>query len=477
VIARGWSEAIAPTATAADSRPTRGELWALAGILLGAAGLRLAGSRYGLPEPLLNPDEANIVPRAWDLVHGGGLDPGWYDYPSLLMLLLAPTQVLAAEPSFGAARVGALAIGLLSVAAVWWLGRVAYGPRAGIVGAAAVAVATTHVAYSRMAVTDILLTLLVTVTLALLVTGRLEWAGVAAGLAASAKYPGVALLVPLVVASWGSWRRGARALALGCVAFAATSPFVLIHAGRAWGDISRVQNLARLGWLGLEDDPATPVAFLERLWEALGPVLLLSILCGLVALKRRSRTDVVLLSFVAAYWVELMPIEAHFDRYVLPLIAVFAVLAGSVRAFIPVAVVALVVPLVWSIGDAAALQGRDSRLVAQSWIAANVPPGDRIAVDPSLPSLSRLTVISLELPGPGRPFDGNRSIEKLRARHVRWVVTTGAIVDRLAARPDLYRRELAFYGDLDRGARLAFEADGDEPGFAGPWVRVYRLAR
>jgi Dolichyl-phosphate-mannose-protein mannosyltransferase len=476
VIARKRSEAFVPRATPAGSRPSKGELWALAGILLGAAGLRLAGSRYGLPEPLLNPDEANIVPRAWDLVHGGGLDPGWYDYPSLLMLLLAPTQVLAAEPSFGLARIGALAIGLLSVAAVWWLGRVAYGARAGIVGAAAVAVATTHVAYSRMAVTDILLTLLVTVTLALLVTGRLEWAGVAAGLAASAKYPGVAVLVPLAVASWGSWRRGVRALALGCVAFAATSPFVLIHAGRAWDDISRVQNLARLGWLGLEDDPVTPVAFLERLWAGLGPVLVISLVCVLVAIRRRNRTDVLLLSFLAAYWVELMPIEAHFDRYVLPLIAVLAVLAGSVRALVPVAAVALVVPLIWSIGDASALQGRDSRLTAQSWIVANVPAGDRIAVDPSLPSLARSAVISLELPGPGRPFDGNRNLARLRARHVRWVVTTGAIVDRLAVRPRLYRRELAFYRDLDREAQLVFEADGDKPGLAGPWVKVYRLA-
>ena len=54
-----------------------------------------------------------------------------------------------------------------------------------------------------MAVTDVFLTLGVTVTLALLVSGRLEWAGVAAGLAASAKYPGVILVVPIVVAGLG----------------------------------------------------------------------------------------------------------------------------------------------------------------------------------------------------------------------------------------------------------------------------------
>ena len=163
------------------------ELGLLGAILALAAALRTVGARSGLPLPLLNPDETNIVPRAWEVVHGGGLDPGWYDYPSLLFLVLAPTQLGFDEPSYGAARVVAVLLGVLGAAAAWWLGRVAYGKAAAITGAVVVAVATTHVAYSRMAVTDVLLTLGVTVTLALLVTGRLEWAGVAAGRAASAK--------------------------------------------------------------------------------------------------------------------------------------------------------------------------------------------------------------------------------------------------------------------------------------------------
>jgi hypothetical protein len=47
-----------------------------------------------------------------------------------------------------------------------------------------------------VAVTDVALTLGITVALALVLSGRLEWAGVAVGLAASAKYPG----------RWRSWR-------------------------------------------------------------------------------------------------------------------------------------------------------------------------------------------------------------------------------------------------------------------------------
>ena len=180
------------------SRFPRASALALGGLLVLAAALRLPGLAYGLPFPLLNPDERSIVPRAWELVHGGGLDPGWYDYPSLLFALLAPLQLPFDDPSYGAARVVAATIGVAGVAAAWWLGRGAYGATAGLLAGAACAVSTVHVVYSHMAVTDVLLTTGITVALALLVTGRLEWAGVAAGLAASdrASDRAVAALIP-----------------------------------------------------------------------------------------------------------------------------------------------------------------------------------------------------------------------------------------------------------------------------------------
>jgi 4-amino-4-deoxy-L-arabinose transferase-like glycosyltransferase len=430
------------------------------------------GSGSGLPLPLLNPDEQNIVPRAWEIVHGGGLDPGWYDYPSLLFLLLSPSQIGLDGPSYGAARAVAIAIGLLGVAAAWWLGRAAYGRLAGLTGALGVGVATTHVAYSRMAVTDVLLTLGVTVCLALLVTGRLEWAGVAAGLAASAKYPGVMLVAPLLVAGYGLWRRTAVAVTLACLAFAVTSPFVLVHAGAAWGDVSRVQRLAHEGWLGFEGDPPTPLAFGARLWDTAGPLVLVALLALVPALRRRTRSDLVLLSFAVAYSLSLLPIEAHFDRYVLPLVPVVAVLAGSTRMLAPLAVAACAVPLWWSIGDAAALTGRDNRLDAAAWIERTVPASDRIAADPSTLPLAGRNVIRLELPGPHRPFDPRRSLGALHAVGAQWLVVSGAVADRVLAAPGDYPREARFYRSLE-ALRPAYAVPAD--GGRRPWLRVYRI--
>lgn len=455
------------------TRLPRSELLALGGILALAAALRIVGSGYGLPYPLLNPDEASIVPRAWEMGRGH-LDPGWYDYPSLLFDLLAPLQALSDGPSYGLARVVAVALGLAGVAATWWLGRRAYGMRAALVGAAAVAVATTHVAYSRMAVTDVLLTLGVTCALALALGGRLEWAGLAVGLAASAKYPGALAGLAVLVAGWGSWRRLLAAAGLGAMAFALTSPFVLLHPGAAYDDVTRVQRLARHGWLGFEHDSPTPLAFLDRTWETVGPLLVVAAVGLVVALRRRSRADLVLVSFLLVWALHLLPLNQHFDRYVLPAVPVLAVLAGRTRVLAPVALAALVVPLAWSIGDARDLTRTDTRVRAAAWIEANVPARTPLAADPSTLPLAGRPVVRLELPGPGRPFDERRSLQRLSSDGVRLLLLTGAVADRVLAARERYPREAAFY-DAAMRLEAAFEARPGEDGLGGPWVAVYRI--
>jgi len=453
-----------------------GRQTALAAILAGAAALRLVGIQYGLPfGNLLNPDEQSIVPRAWKLVHGGGGDPHWFDYPTLLMYVNAPFQAWQNEPSYLTARIVGVVLATASIAAAWWLGRRAFGTSsAGLVAAAAVGVCTIHVAYSHAAVTDVPLTLGVGASLALLVSGRLELAGVAIGLAIGFKYPGVFLLVPLVVAAWKQWRRLAVSGVLVVAAFLASSPFVIVHAHQARHEAFRVQRLARDGWLGFEHDHIAPVAFVGRLWDGLGPAL---IVCGVglvIALVRRTRTDLILASFVVVYFADLLTLSAHFDRYVLPLVPALGALAGRLRSLAPVTLLLLVVPLTWSIRDAKVLTRTDTRIVAHRWIEQNVTPGTRIAADPSTPSFERLHVLSLLLPGPKRGFDPNRDVGRLRRLGVHDVVVTGAITDRVFAARDRYPREAAFYDDLRTKARRVFflRPGGD---LAGPWVAVYRL--
>jgi hypothetical protein len=182
-----------------------------------------------------------------------------------------------------------------------------------------VAVETTHVAYSRMAVTDVPLTLAVAVALALMVSGRIELAGLAAGLAMSFKYPGIFLLVPLVVAGWRRWRRSGHRLAAAALGVLRHEPVLrrppLERARRrAAGAAARPPGLARVRARPHRADRVSrPPLGRAR------PGAARSVCSGLgVALAQRRRNDLILASFVIVYFLDLCTLGAHFDRYVLP---------------------------------------------------------------------------------------------------------------------------------------------------------------
>ena len=452
-----------------------GNRWlALAALLAAAAVVRLVGVEYALPFPLLNPDEANIVPRAWRMTHGGGADPDWFDYPSLLMYVIAPFEHWADEPSYLAGRLVVVVLGLAGIVAAWWLGGRAYGVTAGFVAAAVTAVDVTHVAYSRMAVTDVPLTLGVAVALGLMIVGRLPAAGLAIGIAAGFKYPAFTLLAPLGVAGWGQWRRLAVSAALAPLAFLATSPFFVVHLGEALGDVRRVQEWGRRGWLGFENDHAAPIAFVDRLWEGMGPALIVAAIGLVLALIHRTATDRILVAFVLVYFATLLPLDAHFDRYVLPLVPPLGALAGRLRSLAPVTLLLLVIPLVWSIRDTEPLTRTDTRVVAHDWMQEHLTPGVLVAADPSTATPKTVGLLRLALPGPGRRPDPERDVRRLRRLNVGYVVVTGAVADRVRAAGGRYPRDLRFYRDLERQGKRRFYRTGTGK-LAGPWVAVYEL--
>ncbi len=455
----------------ARPRPSSPSNWggpraALGAILAGAAALRLVGIQYGLPYgSLLNPDEQNVVPRAWRMTHSGGLDPHFFDWPTLVTYVLAPFQAWHGQPSYLTGRLVIVALALAGVGAAWWLGSAAYGTVAAAVAATATAVESTHVAYSHAAVTDVPLTTFITIALALLVTDRLELAGVAIGLAAAAKYPGVLVLVPLLVVGWREWRRLSLSVVLAVVAFFLASPFVILDAGSTWSALSRVQREHRRGWLGFEHDHWSGVAFAGRLWDGLGPVLVIAVVALVAALIQRSRRgDVVLGVFVLVYYASLLPLHSHFPRYVLPLVPALGALAGRFRALAPVTLLLLIVPLAWSIRDDARLTRTDTRIEAARWIGAHVPKGSTIAAESSTAVPHGYVVAPIPLPQPGRDA-------RVDVQSAHWVLVSGAVADRVLAAREEYPRRSAFYARLPRPAFRIRAHDG----ISGPWVAVYRL--
>ena len=88
-----------------------------------------------------------------------------------------------------------------------------------------------------------------------------------------------------------------------------------------------------------------------------------------VALVRRTKVDLILALFVLAYFIDLMTLQAHFDRYVLPLVPPLGALAGRMRSLAPVTLLLLIVPLTWSVRDTKELTRTDTRVIAQRWVA------------------------------------------------------------------------------------------------------------
>jgi len=282
------------------------------------------------------------------------------------------------------------------------------------------------------------------------------------------------LFAPLLVAGWGRWRRLGIACGLAALAFALTSPFVILHFGEALGDAWRVQQDARHGWLGFENDHAAPIAFAARLWDGFGPALLIAVAGLIVALVRRTRADLILGVFVLVYFADLLTLQAHFDRYLLPLVPALGALAGRLRSLAPVTLLLLVVPFTWDIRDARDLTHADARAVAHGWVERHLPHDSYLATDSSTPDFEGFRVLGLALPRPGQPHDPNRSAAQLRRLGVDYVIVTGAVEDRvLAARGD-YPHDAAFYRSLQRQHKrvYAIRPHGD---VGGPWLEIYRL--
>src|SRR5207302_11315412 len=117
----------------------------------------------------------------------------------------------------------------------------------------------------------------------------------------------------------------------------------------------------------------------------------------------------------------------------------------------------------------------DTRILAQHWILAHGPEDSTVAAESSTPALPPgYPLVGLALPGPGRPFDPDRNVRRLRRQGVGYVVVTGAIADRVLAAADRYPREARFYAELRRTAKRIYYR-GPGHGLTGPWLAVYRL--
>jgi len=442
--------------------------------------------------------------------------------------------VLDPGPYFLLGRLLSAAFGVAAVYFLYRIGRAAFGRPAGLLAALFLAVAPLAVTYSHVAVTDMAATALALLALWLLLEGAqgrgrrwLVGGAVVAGLATSTKYNLGSLALPATVAAvYASREEVARRVAAGAraallwprlvtarvylpmlLAFIAGSPFVLLDPARFVGDFLRQNRIVGRGWLGFEHvGNGFWYNLHTNLGGGLGVLLLVLGVAGVAwALWRRSRLDVMVAPYVVLYYVYISTWKELADRYLLPiapLLILFAVrlcveLAGlrpawrrvALPAVFVVLAAAFALPLAAAVTYDRGLSGTDTRAAAKAWIERTIPAGSVIALENYAPPLVdwvdrpyfaqsglgerayRLLMIPLPLPGTPVP---ERSMGFLTSEHVRYVVLSSKVYDRVFAAAGSYPRLVDFYRQLEQTGKLVKEFRPG-PGERGPVLRIYEL--
>jgi hypothetical protein len=477
------------------------------------------------------------------------LDPRFFHYPSLTFYLHFVVQGLAGlfgwiggqwaslsefraalatpEPALVLASRGAQAlIGAATVFPAWRLGGT-FGGRAGaIVAAILVAVSPTHVAESRTIGTDVPMTFAAAMALVALadIVGRGEprdWrrAGLWIGIAASCKYPGALLGVSLLGAhllarrrSGAPWSLFLRATGVAALAFALTSPFVLIDLPDAWHAVRFERWHMETGHFGSSDARGWGRYLFDHLPRLLGAPGFLLGLAGLALALRGGGPALPAALFALVLFAWTGSWRVVFDRYALPFLVVLAPLAGFAIGRLLGALRArwgrpaeasgasgagagravprpslLVRAAPWLLGLLLAIPGVDATLresirrnrpttrdAALAWVRSNVPPGSLVAAE-----RYSVEVLADSLPMLVIPFDSVRPHVYDAAYNLSfytpfdYIVLSSSIGNRYGSRAEEFPIQSAFYDGVTR-AFLPVVEFAPERERVGPTIRVYR---
>lgn len=413
------------------------------------------------------------------------------------------------------ARVSSAVIGSATAIGAYALGAAVGGRRLGAIAAWLTAAAYLLVRDTHFGVDDALVTLLVTIGLVFCVriasggTSRDYAAGGAlAGLAFAAKYDGIALLAPLVLAHvMRSTDRKRADLAIGlaaCVVAALVAfPSLLTEPGRVIQDVYLHLYLGATGGYDGLDPAGGYVYYGKSLVIGLGWPLVVAVAVGLlISAISRDRSLLVVAALPVSMIVVLGAQQMYFARFLLPTLPALLVIAAAMLEWLwairpaiglTAALVVAVPTLVDAVRFDVLLTRADTRRQAADWVAREPAQDAILAADapPLGPPLAQLGARVIG-GGDGAPFD--LSLAEYRARGAEYVIASSFTSDARAIDPARDARRLAFYAQLARDAQVVaqFRPGSDPPPFMydqiyapfnaldtlerpGPTITVYRF--
>lgn len=341
----------------------------VAAIVLLAFGLRIYAVAWGLPYAD-HPDEPAVVDVLLGMLRRGDLNPHFFDYPSLYLYAELPvfqlhwaygrltglyhdfaqlppsTHLYVTTPGFFLwGRVLTVLVGTLTTGLLYRVGRQHWTRATGVVAALFLATLPFHMRHSQYITTDVAGAFMVLLALLgavrLIDQARLRdyvLAGLLVGLAGSTKYNMILVALAVIMAHLLRWERqslrrfwllsGAGLSSL--VGFVVGSPYALLDArGFVQGFVRQYKHYSG-GYAG-DLIGAWPVGdYLQFFWaDGLRPVACMAALIGIgVALWRRDRKALVLLSFIGPYTLFFLSEPQHFMRNLMPVIVALAIFVG-----------------------------------------------------------------------------------------------------------------------------------------------------
>ncbi|MDO8585554.1 MAG: glycosyltransferase family 39 protein [Armatimonadota bacterium] len=405
-------------------------------IVAAAAALRLWAIGFGLPYEY-RCDEGTIIAVAFKIAKGDP-NPHFFGYPTLLIYLhticylvyygisrllgvmhspedMAMMRLVDPTNFYLIGRTITVIAALGTVYVVYLIGRRAWGQRAGLLAAAFLAVAHLHVRDSHYGTTDVPATFLACLAVLFAVrayqeqSGRLlPFAGILAGLAASVKYPLAISIVPVFAACLLQSKGAAKSSRflklvkvgfLAALAFAVTSPFVLIDQhGFLRGFGGQVEHM-QVGHGGIDQGPGWLFHLKWTIWRGIGGPFTIAAIVGIIlGLARRRRVDLIIFSFPIVFYAIVGSFHTHFARYVLPVVPFAALAAAYLTDWITeslgraagariglAALLVLALSIMIPSARSAILQDLirardDTRTIAAAWIESHIPSNSRIAM-------------------------------------------------------------------------------------------------
>jgi hypothetical protein len=491
----------------------------LALVLALAFGLRVGGITAGLPQSYVA-DEYDFVHGVLGMMKTGNLNPRTWYHPTLqpylalgtystVFLLEVPrgrwarVQEITEEDMLYWGRFVGVMAGTAAVLVTFLLGRRLFGTKVGLLAAALMAVFPGAVQHSQYNKPDPVLALMTAVSVLVILVylerggkGLALGCGLVMGLTLAAKYNGIVVVAPFVLAV--AFRLGPRLLtspdlylgALGTVGgFFLGCPFFLtefnLFLNHVADDLYTYGFQGRPGAEGV-DNWESHAVYTSRYgagyWATRAGVAGLALV-----LYRLNAARAVFLSFPVLYYGYYSLQRINYRPNLIPVYPFLAVLAayavaellswlgrrplGQRRAVIPLTAAVLlalllVPPLVTAVRYDVENTRRDTGSYAREWIDRTFPPGTHFAVERHTPVLDRSRYqITLE----ARLI--TRSVRSFRDEGVRYLVVSSMAYDRYGPEHNQTRSYQKLFAICPLVAEFAPVA-GRRP---GPTIRILRV--